>query len=523
MRALADVFPARTSLRAHPWLIAAWVLLAASLILRAGEFPAAMTGDEIWFGESAWQFLQHGIPFRAIHADAVGSAVADFLPPTIMLAQAFAFALLGLSQSAVGALGVVVPLAVSSLVYLLARRGGAGFAWAALAGMAVLGSQSFLRAGLYIRYEGLVALCFLGYLLAGATMIKAQHRLGRDALRGLLLALAGLSYYPTAPFIAVAALLVEAALWRARPPSSAALFAFLGGALVPILPFALYVARYPAIFAAQVLDNGTANYFTFELLREPLRMLRLSRDAIPETVALVGFTGLACWRWRRLSGPSRLLIALIGVTMLPALIFPFQPRLLALPILLALVVGARLVEEEPALLGRIARFGLPAGAAAAMAAALLMTATALMQRDARDYDHVVARLEALMPLPGPAAIDQRAWLALRMAQPERELHQVFAFWAPERARIFESEILRDSAGARHFRYVVLNAEDWFETVLKVPALTRAFSDGGMVEVGRVSAEFRPLPWAASPPYELIVFANPVVARASPATAPTATP
>src|SRR3954469_22666845 len=96
MRALArSAFAIRP--RARILVLGAWGFFALLMIVRAGLYPAVMTGDEVWFAEAARNFLADGIPTRLIHADAVGSAVADFLPPVIMLLQAGSFLLFGLT------------------------------------------------------------------------------------------------------------------------------------------------------------------------------------------------------------------------------------------------------------------------------------------------------------------------------------------------------------------------------------------------------------------------------------------
>src|SRR5271168_483394 len=139
---------------ARPWLVPAlaWLAITVVLVARAGLYPAVMTGDEIWFSESAFNLLRHFIPQRLIHDDAVGSAQADFLPPVIMLVQALAFLVLGLTPLAVAAQSILAPLAVIVLIAAIARGAGASAGWASAAGAAALGSQIFLRAGLYIRY-----------------------------------------------------------------------------------------------------------------------------------------------------------------------------------------------------------------------------------------------------------------------------------------------------------------------------------------------------------------------------------
>jgi len=314
--------------RAKPLVLAAWSLLALLMIARAGLYPAVMTGDEVWFAEAARNFLEQGIPQRLIHADAVGSAVADFLPPIIMLVQSASFLVFGLTPIGVAAPSAGVPLIVMLLVFLVARRAGASTAAAGFASVAIFGSQLFLRAGIYIRYEVLVCASFLGYLVATDQAERAASSAARLAwhfARGMLVAIAGLSYYPMAPFVGVAALVVEIWRWRAARPQIAHLAALVLGFALPIVPFALYVAAYPQIFAAQILENGAHNYAGFELIRrffDP-SLWHQSRDAAPEMVGLGLYFAVGFALWRRQSANQRLLLLLAAITTLPALVYPF--------------------------------------------------------------------------------------------------------------------------------------------------------------------------------------------------------
>ena len=493
----------RAVLRPGAILALAWLVVAAFLIARAGKYPAVMTGDEIWFSEAAFNFLRHGIPQRLIHDDAVGSARADFLPPVIMLVQALGFLVLGLTPLAVALQSVLAPLGVIVLLTAIARHAGAALGWAALAGIAVLGSQIFLRAGLYIRYEALVALCFLAYLLATRYADDSPRAWPWQAARGAALALAGLSYYPLAPFVGVAALVFE--LGR-RPSVARWLPAALGFAL-PALGFAAYVARFPDIFAAQIIGNGESNYVTFELLGHALdpALWRQSRDALPELIGLAGLFALLLVRWRHQTAWVRRLTAAALITSLPILIFPFQPRLLALPVTLALLILAAWSADAAPALRRLGRIVLGAGVAVAIASAGLMLATLWLQRAARDYGAVAVALDRLVTKPGPAAIDQRAWLALRAADPTRELDHAMPYWAAGQVRIFESRVLRDPAGGEHFRYVVLPTDDAAATIRATPALASAFAAGQFAEIGKIALPFRALPWSTQPPYDLVVY------------------
>jgi hypothetical protein len=502
MRALA-----RSALAIRPrakyLVLGAWGFFALLMVARAGLYPAVMTGDEVWFAEAARNFLEHGIPARLIHADSVGSAVADFLPPVIMLVQAASFLVFGITPLGVSAPSAGVPIAVMLLMFFVARRAGASTAAAGFASIAIFGSQLFLRAGMYIRYESLVAACFLAYLLATdqAARTTGGSRLCWHFARGVLVALAGLSYYPTAPFVGIAALLVELVRWRpssegwARPAIVELVSLVLGFALA-VLPFGLHVAAY-----------GANNYTGFELVRRFLdpSLWRQSRDAVPEMVGLALYFIVGFGLWLRHSGKQRLFIVLAAITTLPVLIYPFQPRLLALPMLLAILTVALWAEDQIIWLGRLAKAALLAEVAAAIMMAMIILVTIVVQWDGRHYDRVTAEIDGLLREPGPVAFDQRAWLALRAAQPDREAHQVMAGGSADQVQIFESEILRDPSGGSHFQYLILNAADLGATIEATPALKQAFAAGRFAVVARVSPRFTPLPWASKPPYDLIVF------------------
>jgi hypothetical protein len=193
--------------------------------------------------------------------------------------------------------------------------------------------------------------------------------------------------------------------------------------------------------------------------------------------------------------------------------FPFYPRLLAVPVCLVLLILADASTAMASGLRRLSRAALLLGTAGAAASCILMTATAIVQRDARRYDTVAAALDRLITAPGPVAIDQRAWLALRAADPTRELDHVVPAGASAQVQIFEPTVLRDPAGGDHFRYVVLNAVDATPTIAATPALATAFAAHEFVEIGHIAPPFRALPWASQAPYDLIVYARRIDRRA----------
>ncbi len=496
----------RPSYRTIILITLAWAMFATILVIREGRYPAAMTGDEIWFAESAYNLLQDGTPRRLIHDDAVGSVIADCLPPVITLLQAASFLTLGVTQDAIGLPSTVMVIAIVLLVFVLARQAGAGTGWSGVASIAALGSQVVLRASLYSRYEGLVVSFFMLYALASlrATAKPSWHW---HLLRGVALCLAGLSYYPTAPFIACAAIPFEIWLWRRGILNSAAFAAAAIGFAIPAIPFIVYVARYWAVFQAQILGNGGNHYLTFELPRRllSLRLWRGNIESLPDLLLLAGFVigGIV---FRRRAGPvEKLLYGACLITLIPAAIFPFQPRLLALPMVLALVVLAVRAEWMSSRAREGARALLILWSSLAVVWFALILVTVEVQWDGRSYEAVQAQLNRLMIQPGRAGIDQRAWLALRNSQPDRPLAEIFPGWIAPQVTVFEPQALRDPEGAEAFTYLVLSRPDQEGAIAALPGLATAFARHDYIEIGRVAPPFNPLPWAKNAPYDLVVY------------------
>ncbi|MFY8105602.1 MAG: hypothetical protein ACOVKO_01710 [Elstera sp.] len=478
------------------WLWAAWGVALVVLILRAGLYPAAVTGDEIWFTESAYQFLQTGTPKRLIHADGVGSVTADFLPPIIMLLQTASLWVGGLTAGAVGAPSVLLMMLGSILVYGVARRAGATPSTAGLAALTVFGAQTILRGALYVRYEGAVLVAFFGFLALVPVAGRAAA-IGRGALVGI----AGLAYYPTAPFVGLAALLIETGVLRLFPiaPSRRAIPWTAFGFALAIAPFLLYVGRYPAEFAAQVLNNGAAHYGTAELLSRfaDLSFWQGQRETLPESVALLAVLLLAFVR-----GEARAWAWVILLLTLPALLYPFNPRLLGLSVALALCLAA-VWASRAGWMKPLARFGLAGGTLAATAMLGLMGSVGLVQAEGRDGAALGPLLKPYLTHSGPIAADQRAWLALRRDFPERVFLHALPSWSPPQVSVFEPSALRDP----NFRvtYALVQTDIAEATLARAPALAAGRAEGSLVPLARFTLPIRPLPLAKAVPFDLTLY------------------
>jgi hypothetical protein len=459
------------------WAVAAWVLTASALALRAGRYPAAMTGDEIWFAEAAFHLLREGLPRRPLHAGAAGSEILDFLPPLVAVLQAGGFALFGIGQWTIGLPSLLVPLAIAALAARVMRDRAATGPVAALAALATLATPALLKGALYVRYEGVQAALFLGALLL------VQRRSWRArATAGALLALAGVAYYPTAPAVGLAALAL-APNWRRLGPVAI-------GFAAPSLAFVAWVAQAPNLFVAQILATGEQSYVAAEFdfwRRHPDGAVTMASLAAAAAVGLVR------------GGDARRLALAILATSAPALVLPFETRLLALPTALAVILLAT------ALPWRLFRGGVLLAAPFATALFLGLAMTAMWQWRGRDLAPVTAALARLIDHPGTIAIDQRAWLALRPREPDRPLLQVTPASAPPRALVWEPSALRDATAAPP-AFVVLDHASRDATIARSPMLAAAFAAGRYAAIGRIAPPFAPLPWAAIPPYDLVVYA-----------------
>jgi hypothetical protein len=488
--------PISSFARVPLWLWTAWGIALIVLILRAGLYPAALTGDEIWFTESAYQLLQTGTPKRLIHADGVGSATADFLPPIIMLLQTLALWVGGLTAGAVGAPSVLLMMLASVLVYGVARQAGATPSAAGLAALTVFGAQTILRGALYVRYEGAVLVAFLGFL----ALVPVTGRVAALG-RGVLVGVAGLAYYPTAPFIGLAALLIETGLLRLFPTSPnrrVILWTTLGFTLA-IAPFLLYVGRYPAEFTAQVLTNGAAHYGTAELLSrfaDP-GFWQGQRETLPESLALFVMLLLAFLR-----KGARAWAGMMLLLTLPALLYPFNPRLLGLSVALALCLAAVWASRKGGM-KPVARLGLTGGALAATAMLGLMGSVGLLQAEGRDGTALGPLLKPYLTQPGVIAADQRAWLALRRDFPERAFLHALPSWSPPQVSVFEPLALRDP----NFRvtYALVQTDIAEATLARAPALAAGRAEGSLVLLARIILPVRPLPLAKAVPFDLTLY------------------
>ena len=180
----------------------AFVVMALFMVLRIGILPAASAGDDVWYDESGYWLLNAGQLARAIHDNAAGDGIRDFLPPMTGVFTAGSFALFGYTQFAVG----IVPTASCALggllcVMALRRRFTARWGPAFAVTVVPFFTPLLLKVVGHNRFEAQVYLFFCAAMLAAAVRGDVRLSRGRAMSAGFLTGLATISYYPASPLV----------------------------------------------------------------------------------------------------------------------------------------------------------------------------------------------------------------------------------------------------------------------------------------------------------------------------------
>ncbi|KJV08935.1 hypothetical protein VZ95_14575 [Elstera litoralis] len=182
-----------------------------------------------------------------------------------------------------------------------------------------------------------------------------------------------------------------------------------------------------------MLSNGAAHYGTAELLRRftDVAFWRGQIETLPESLAL-----LIVLLSAGLRRETRAWAAVILLLTLPALLYPFNPRLLGLAVALALCLTAVWASRD-GWLRPLTWLGLAGGSLAAAAMLALMGSVGIVQAEGRDGAALGPLLKPYLTQAGPIAADQRAWLALRRDFPERDFLHALPSWSPPQVSVFE--------------------------------------------------------------------------------------
>ena len=417
---------------------AAFIVMAVFMVMRIGILPAASAGDDIWYDESGYWLLNAGQLARAMHDNAAGDAIRDFLPPMTGAFTAASFALFGYTQFAVG----IVPTASCALggglcVLALRRRFSVGAGAALAIAVVPFFTPFLLKVVGHNRFEAQVYLFFCAAMLAGAVRGEAGLSRGRALCAGICTGLATISYYPASPLVILALTcwsIVDNKAWQRLPW-------FIGGGALVLAGFLAWIGNDFGLFLSQMQANGSRYVATtsFSLLG----ILIFAVPALAATAAMAATPGTR----------SYALVTLAGIFLsVGSPGFQFETALTMMLGLATLIFQPQRMDQwcDPiALFSRWLVIGIGAVAMAVMAAGAWVSST---ERLDRNYSAFERNLLAVMPPHhrGLVLIDRPAHLALRPLYGRSELHHLVG---PD-AQTAQSRVLDDPSQTGRVEAVV---------------------------------------------------------------------
>lgn len=484
---------------------ALFVMTIALHWFRAPWVPA-VSGDEVYFAEDAYYLLREGRLRQPFLDNPQGMAERAYFPPVAVFAQAAMMAVFGATPLGITAGSSLCASILMILFVLAARRAGLRGGWCWLAGVAPLGFALAERRFAMVRMEtwtAVLAVAAILFLDAGAAAGR-RRRLVYFAAAGASAVVAGLAYYPHAPFVGLAifvALLVY--VWGSADWLRVCA-AFALGAAVPAGVFVAWVARAPELFAAQYLGGQASLYLGWRQVPDAIAgALRLNSlgDLLLWELAVCCVIGCAAAAYRggmaRASGIAALIMASTF------LLYALANRSAPVPVLAVLSL-LPVAAHGSGRFAQIARLVVVLLALGGFGRTALVAATAVLQREGRDYGPVREALLSVIQKDGKIATTQVGWLALR---PVCNDHRLLFFMTCFDASLFtRPTILRDDKGWRSIRYFVLNlGSGGAEAVY--PWFKDGLARGAIVPIKTIAPSFRSLPWAGTPVYLPWVYEN----------------
>lgn len=501
--------------RQRNWALAAALaftgFVLATIWVRTGLVPAPSGGDEVWWGEAAYHWLNEGTLRWACMDDIRGSGAMTFWPPIAALLEAACFKVFGLNAFGLMVQSSLVATLIMAATYQLSRLLGFAPARALLVTCALFGLMTIERRLLQVRMENLTALCLLAFVVlwlrVQARDTLASARLA-PFLSGLVLGIGLFCYYPQSPFLLLSAVGFLCFL----RPSIRSLLALSVGLILPLLAGAIWILPHWELFQHQILSTGAERFFALGNLVRPFSNFvhapaHVDRLILLEKWFVLGLGVSALWR-----GSTSVLRGFGWIIVIGSLpMFCFDPSPQVFPALFAVClifhpqfpviipIGGWLVTS--------ARAALPATAGIKLS---LIVLTGFYQFSGRDYDSIAVELRASVDPHATIGISQEAWLALRAEVAPENLHLLVHSYT---TRGNLPRVATNPGAADYFDYLILRI-DRFEAVAAVyPWIKPAIAAGKFRLVHTIAPPFRPLPWARTPIYNLAVYQR--VAAAAP--------
>jgi hypothetical protein len=500
-----------------PLLLAAmaFAFILAVLWIKTGRVPAAAGGDEVWMGEGAHWILQDGVHAYDFLADEHEHQVVSTFQPVSAFFYAIVFALFGMTPFTLMMQIPVVGTAAMFLCVAICRRLGLAWWVSLLVPSAIWGLMMVERRFNTVRWEPMLVVWLL---LAFLLLLVARQRPLRSAnvLRfaaGACTAVAGVTYYPHAPFAVLAGTGAAFVLADIGTPRSFLrdVWAFAAAGLATGGVFLAWIFRNYEYFHKQVLAFGDEHYFRLGNLAWPFTALVPRAGAsLSDLIALWEHWfvfGVVVASVFLLRDPRWRAAALMAVVMCGPVFLYRKPTADAAGGIFGLIVLAGLAAHAIYKLPRLAGYAaLWLLAALAVGRFGLLGYTAYAQADRRSYALFEGQLrEALGPRHGKIASSQFTWLALRAEKGRGEFNFIAKYGDP--SYDYRSTALRTREGVETHTHIIV-AKGYGDMLRKhYPEMQSAIDDGTFVEVTEIVMPGPALPWAGAPIYDCTVYRN----------------
>jgi hypothetical protein len=485
----------------------------AVLWLKTGRVPAAAGGDEVWMGEGAHWLLKEGVHAYDFLADEHGHQVSSTFQPVSSFFYAAIFAVFGITPFTMMMQIPIVGTAVMLLCVGICRRLSLAWWLSLLVPSTIWGLMMVERRLNTVRWEPMVAMWILlsFWFLLGAAKEHSPRRWWLQFAAGVCATVAGITYYPHAPF-ALLALTGAAVILAGRSPLAglpARISAYLVGGLLSGTLFLLWIVRSYYYFHKQVLAFGDEHYFRLSNLLWPVTSLFQPENiidwvAVAEhfVVILLAVTAAAVLKDRRWRAVAWVALVMCG----PMFLYRKPIMDIAGGIFGVFVLAGLAAQAGNKLHRRIGYVVLLFFSAGAFARFALLGYTAYAQADRRSYAAFEEKLrQALGPTHGKIASSQTAWLALREEKGRGQFNFIAKYGDPSYS--YRSTALRTREGVESHTHIIVASG--YEQMIRdhYPEMQSALEDGTFVKVTEIVMPGPALPWAGAPIYDGTVYRN----------------
>lgn len=490
----------------------AFVFVFLAIIwLRTGTYPAASTGDEVFFAESGYWFSHDGVLKRPWMADAFGGGAHDFFPPILPLITAGLFWLLGPSSFSIMASSSLAVTCLLAGMFIWLRARSVRFELSLVAPLAFFGLVPAFDVAIRPRYEPWVAVFIVFTCAAMAWSERMPQRRDRSAcaaLAGAFLALACVTYYPAAPFVAAAGIVGIVSSF-ARDRARIVCFA-AGGAVIGVAWGTYFFSHFQQFHAQLLAANRADTYFS---LGNILKWASLSIHDPKRTISTLEICAVFVFvliSLKRARGDVRVAAVQLLILAIPLFVYAkIRNAIIFMPFavyMLTLLAERQLQGRKDG--GYLAWMRDPKDHPYAPPALCFLAAIALLQvaslgtaawleRPARHYARFESNLLGMVDTRKTFGVDQRAWLALREKVSATNLHLMDGCHSPQTVSL-ESSALMASDAPDHFDYLLIlpGALDR-DDLACYPALNAALRRGDYALLG-VATPYGNSPESGSP-------------------------